>query len=156
VLSYAPMSEDAENLRQLIHTFIRRFGLLDQAQTPCGMPLPVSHAHALMEVLHAPGLTQNELAARLGLSKSNVSRLVASLVAAGSAQRQRDGKDGRAYRIVLTPKGRRTAEELDQRSLTRFGDLLARVPMSRRGSITRALALLAEAVERVPRERSNP
>jgi DNA-binding MarR family transcriptional regulator len=150
------MEADAEEFRHLIHCFIRRFGLLDQAQTPCGMSLPVSQAHALMEVLRAPGLTQNELAERLGLSKSNVSRLVQSLLKAGRAKSQRDGKDGRANRIVLTAKGRRAATELDKRSLARFSDLLAHLPERRRGSVARALALLAEAVQYGSKKRSRP
>jgi len=149
------METGVEVFRHLIHSFIRRFGLLDQARTPCGMRLPVSQAHALMEILRAPGLTQNELAERLGLSKSMVSRLVQSLVAAGRAISQKDGRDGRANRIVLTEKGRRVAKELDQRSLARFSDLLEQLPASRRGSVTSALALLSEALQHKAKKKSN-
>jgi len=139
------MVEDAEHLRRAIHAFIRRFGLLEQARTPCGAALPLSHAHALIELRRTPELTQRELAARLMLSKSNVSRLVDRLVAGGRIRRKRDGSDGRAFRLALTGKGRRLAEHLDGRSLARHRVLLANVSPSQRAVVIQGLGLLAEA-----------
>jgi len=137
--------DTAEDLRSAIHAFVRRFGLLEQSQTPCGVPLPISHAHALMELLHAPEMTQQALAEKLGLSKSNISRLVDRLVADERATRQKDSQDGRAYRITLTEKGRRLAEDIDARSLVRHGALLANLPEHERATVLRATLLLAEA-----------
>ena len=128
-----------------MHSFIRRFGLLEQGQTPCGMPLPLSQAHALMELLRTPEITQQELADRLALSKSNISRLVARLVAAGRARRLKDGQDGRACRVVLTEKGQRLAAELDGRSLGRYRTLLGNLPEQERDTVLRALSVLVEA-----------
>jgi DNA-binding MarR family transcriptional regulator len=144
------MDQDAQALRRAVISFVRRFGLLDQAQTPCGMPLSLSHAHALMEILHAPGLKQNELAERLGLSKSNVSRLVGKLVHGKRVRRSKDDADGRAYQLSLTESGQQLAEALDARSLARFRTLLASLPAGQRESVTRALALLAEAARLEP------
>jgi len=148
------MDRDAETLRRAVLSFVRRFGLLDQAQTPCGMPLPLSHAHALMAMLHAPGLTQNELAERLGLSKSNVSRLVGKLASGKRVRRSKDDADGRAYRLVLTESGQQLAEALDARSLAHFRTLLAGLPATQRKNVTRALALLAEAARLEPAKAS--
>jgi DNA-binding MarR family transcriptional regulator len=136
---------EAETMRRVVHAFIRRFGLLDQAQTPCGMQLPLSWAHALMALLHSPSITQNELAEKLALSKSNISRLVARLVAAGRVKRRKDGDDGRAYRLELTAKGRRLAVAIDGQSLARFSAIISVLPARRRGAIIDALAFLVDA-----------
>src|SRR5664280_2549620 len=42
---------EATDLRLLVQTFIRSAGLLAGGQTPCGHPVAVSHAHALMVLL---------------------------------------------------------------------------------------------------------
>ena len=141
------MAEGAEELRGAIHAFIRRFGLLEQARTPCGVPMPISHAHALIELRRTPEMTQQELAARLALSKSNVSRLVDRLAAAGRIRRKRDGCDGRACRVTLTEKGRRLADHLQERSLDRHRALMANLSPSRRAAVIEALRLLAEACD---------
>jgi DNA-binding MarR family transcriptional regulator len=114
------------------------------------MSLPLSQAHALMEIRRTPKITQQELAGRLGLSKSNVSRLVAKLVDQKRAQRKEDRDDGRAYRLVLTEKGLRLAEHLDVSSLARFQALYTGLPERERKNVTRALSLLAEATRAKP------
>jgi DNA-binding MarR family transcriptional regulator len=98
-----------------------------------------------MELHRTSELTQQELADRLALSKSNVSRLVDRLVAAGRVRRQKHDSDGRACRLVLTEKGRHLAAELDGRSLDRFQTLLGNIPERRRASVLRALSLLVDA-----------
>jgi DNA-binding MarR family transcriptional regulator len=141
------VTQNAEGLRRAVHSFIRRFGLLDEARTPCGMAVPLSQAHAMMELLRTPRISQQDLADRLALSKSNVSRLVDRLVASGRVRRERDMEDGRACRLVLTEKGRHLARELDQRSLGRFEALLRGVPPRERNTVIRALSLLVEATD---------
>jgi len=62
--------ERVRNLRCAIHAFVRRFGLLEPSRTPWGQPLPVTHAHTLMELLDSPGMTHGDLVDRLALSKN--------------------------------------------------------------------------------------
>lgn len=116
---------DAETLRGLIHAFIRRFGLLDQTHTPCGLPITVSEAHALMELLQCPDMDQMELSRRLGLSKSATSRLLQRLKRRGQISRSRSRADGRAYSIRLTEKGKRQAEMINRESLSTFGIIIS-------------------------------
>jgi hypothetical protein len=46
-----PSDTEAERFRGLVQQFVRSFGLLVATQTPCGHPISVSHAHALMVLL---------------------------------------------------------------------------------------------------------
>ena len=136
-----------EQLRFLIQQFIRKFGLLEESHTPCGMPLSVSKAHALMELLQHPRIAQNELASHLCLSKSNVSRMLSRLIAKGHIKKIRDKYDGRAFRIQLTSKGRRLAKTADIQSRKHFEELAERLLLEQRDKIIDALGILIEAVQ---------
>jgi len=137
---------NAETLRNLIHTFIRRFGLLDEARTPCGLPIAVSDAHALMELLHNPGIEQVELAKRLGLSKSAVSRLLLRLENRGLVQRAISKEDRRAHDLRLSDKGERMASRINRESLARFETILSGLPDGKSASLLECLPHLIQAI----------
>ncbi|MFI5120293.1 MAG: MarR family winged helix-turn-helix transcriptional regulator, partial [Thermoanaerobaculia bacterium] len=96
---------EATRLRLLIQTFIRSSGLLAGDQTPCGHPVAVSHAHALMVLLEtarkARPVTQRELGQALGIDKSNVARLCRRMESAGHLVQSRSKDDGRARLLAL-------------------------------------------------------
>jgi DNA-binding MarR family transcriptional regulator len=121
------MTDDAANLREQIQDFFRLFGLHEQHRTPCGQPLSVSHAHALMRLLDVDdeaGLRISELGAHLRIDKSNVSRLCARMEEAGHVERRPCPDDGRAKRLWLTQEGREIAARVNDTSLRRFATLL--------------------------------
>jgi DNA-binding MarR family transcriptional regulator len=136
----------AETLRGLIRTFVRRFGLLDQSRTPCGLPMTVSDAHALVELVHNPGIEPLELSRQLGLSKSAVSRLILRLKKRGQIRQERNKDDGRAYGLYLTEKGKRTAKMIDQESLLMFEKILSGMPEREAKQLLNSLPLLIQAI----------
>jgi DNA-binding MarR family transcriptional regulator len=143
-------------LRTSIQRFVRSFGLLSSAQTPCGMPLPLSHAHALMALLErerrAESSTQQDLVKVLGVDKSNVTRLCAKMVEAGHVAQQPSPDDGRAWCVSLTSKGRRIAERVEDASRTRFDHLLAALPSNAvRATVIQSLDLLNDAIAKTRR-----
>jgi DNA-binding MarR family transcriptional regulator len=86
---------------------VRVAGLLHPDQTVPGQALSLSQAFALHELdIDAP-LSQRDLAERLRLEKSTVSRLVADLENRGLLTRQRDPDNRRVYRLRITAAGRR-------------------------------------------------
>ena len=70
---------------------------------------------AKYEVLHAlfraGGLSQQSLARRLLVVKSNVAALSQRLEAEGLIRRERDPEDGRGYRVFLTDAGMEIVEQ---------------------------------------------
>src|SRR5471032_2966821 len=84
---------------------VRSLGLHMPDQTPCGQPVSVGEAHALLEIAREPGITQNGLAARLKLEKSTVSRIVGQLATRGWVSRDRDTSDARFVLLRLTQCG---------------------------------------------------
>lgn len=67
-----------DDLEERLIAFVRAFGLHQPDRTPCGEPISVSQAHALTE-LSVHDLNQAELARRLRLDRSVVSRLADAL-----------------------------------------------------------------------------
>jgi DNA-binding MarR family transcriptional regulator len=142
-----PCADEAEQLRRLVQTFVRRFGLLLSDQTPCGQPVSVSYAHALMLLREAERpLRQSELAGTLGIDKSNVTRLCTQLEAKGHAAQARAPDDGRGRVVALTANGQRLAQQIEQSSKRRFGQLLQRIPQARRRTVFAGLSTLSAAL----------
>lgn len=147
-------SSDVEGagLRRLIQAFIRSAGLLAGDQTPCGHPLAVSHAHALMVLLETARreerVTQRELGLALGIDKSNVTRLCRRMESAGHLIQSRSTDDGRARLLSLSPRGARIAKDVERSSRNRFLRLMSAIPRKSRARVLSSLACLNEALAR--------
>jgi DNA-binding MarR family transcriptional regulator len=141
--SFEPVTE-AERLGEAIVRFVRSFGLHRPERTPCGFEAGVAEAHALGE-LDDEALRQGDLAGRLGLTKSTVSRLVTNLVDRGWAERHAVDHDGRGISVELTALGRNAARRLRRARIERMRSLLDAVPRERRRDAIEAFALLEEA-----------
>ncbi len=141
---------DGEALRRQIQSFIRRLGLLANDRTPCGKPLAVSHAHALMVLLEHQRAgrrpTQQDLGRVLGIDKSNVARLCSKMEASGQLVQKRSTRDGRLRLLTLTSRGARVAGAVERSSQERFRELILGVRAEERASILSALAALNEAL----------
>ena len=91
--------------------------------------LSVNELMLLMHLDQAAGgrLRRVDLAERLDLSQSGVTRMLAPMEKVGWVDRAEDPRDGRVGYVVLTPAGRRLAKEgaktLAQQASTLFDDL---------------------------------
>jgi DNA-binding MarR family transcriptional regulator len=74
------------------------------------LDLEVAHYDVLANVARDEGLSQQVLARRLLVAKSNVSALLTVLERRGLAQRTRHQTDARVRLVSLTPEGRRVAQ----------------------------------------------
>lgn len=141
------MPQDAALLLGRLMRFVRNFGLHQPDRTPCGQPLPVSEAHAMAEIAREGQLRQVELARRLRLEKSSVSRLVTNLVNRGWLHRHPATDDGRGVLLELTDAGVIAAARQAEARRERFTKLLARIPDDQRAAVVHALQTLAEATD---------
>lgn len=143
-------NQEASRLRASVQAFVRGFGLLHDARTPCGQPIPPSHAHALSVLLErerrSTSTRQKELAALLGLDKSSITRLCRRMEEAGHIAQERADADGRARVLSLTAKGIKLARQVEAASENRFERLLAAIPPAERGGVLGALELLNRAI----------
>lgn len=134
-------------LQERMIALIRAFGLHRPDETPCGKLVSVAEAHALMELSRedAP-LVQKELAAKLRLEKSTVSRLVGLLVGRGWVECRRSSRDGRAVEVSLTEAGRKAAAEIAGARRAKFARVLEAIPEGERASVLEAMKTLEEAM----------
>jgi DNA-binding MarR family transcriptional regulator len=96
----------ADRLHELFMDFLRAGGMLHPGDASPGHPVPLSQAFALRELDTEPPLSQRDLAQRLRLEKSSVSRLAAAMERRGLLVRERDPGNRRLYRLRLTDRGR--------------------------------------------------
>lgn len=134
-----------EEFEQRMVAFVRAFGLHQPERTPCGEPIGVSQAHAITELAAQP-LTQAELARRLQLDRSVVSRLADALIERGWMQRERHPHDQRAVQLVLTAAGERAAARIAGARRERMASLLDAVPADKRDSVLHALDVLTRGL----------
>jgi DNA-binding MarR family transcriptional regulator len=136
-----------DDLEERLVAFVRAFGLHQTERTPCGEPISVSQAHALTELAAQP-LTQAELARRLRLDRSVVSRLADALERRAWLRRERHPQDQRAVQLVLTARGRAAADRLAGARRARLATLLDGVPPAERDNVLRALEVLTDGLSK--------
>jgi len=144
------MGDSTALLRAEVQLLLRRFGLLRDTETPCGKPLQLSHAHALMVLLERErafeGTRHKDLVDALGLDKSSIVRLCRRMEAEGHVTQSRAQDDGRARDVALTTKGTNLARELETSSRARFERVVEALPRGHRRRVVEALEILNAAV----------
>jgi DNA-binding MarR family transcriptional regulator len=125
---------------------IRSLGLHKPDTTPCGQPLSVGEAQALLEIGREPGLSQNGLAQRLNLDKSTVSRLVGMLERRLWIERIRDRNDSRFYHLRLTAAGAKANANLARSRRAKFERIFEAIPRAQRSAVAASLSALMEAI----------
>lgn len=114
---------------------------------------------ALLPLLWALGCDGNQrlsdLAARLRLDASTVSRYVARLERLGLAHRTEDPDDRRATRLSLSPAGRRATDAAMQRRREVVADALRGWSPDDRETLRGLLSRLAVDVEQAPERRNS-
>jgi DNA-binding MarR family transcriptional regulator len=96
----------AQRLHELFMELARAGGMLQHDGTIPGQLISLSQAFALHELDRDTPLSQSELATRLRLEKSSVSRMAAEMERKGLLVRERDPHNRRVYRLRLTERGR--------------------------------------------------
>jgi DNA-binding MarR family transcriptional regulator len=138
----------ARRLRDAVRHLVVAHGALDEMRRPCGAELSLPHVYALLELLHhGEPMTVSELAAKLVIDRTNVSRLCARMEEAGQLARKANPEDGRARALQLTTRGKQLARAVDEQSAGHFDRLTKRLGASVSETVA-ALERLAQAMVR--------
>lgn len=141
------MPTSPESFQELMVSLTRAFGWHRPAETPCGCRVPISEAHALLELSRESPLAQKDLAAALNLRKSTVSRVISNLLERGWVERVRNSRDGRVWDVSLTSAGEAAAADLARARQVKMEGILARVPEEERVSLMNSLTTLIGAID---------
>jgi DNA-binding MarR family transcriptional regulator len=98
-----------------------------------------SYGSVLMPLFEQDGLRVGQIGERARLSKQSMTRLVRDCEADGLVRRRRDVNDGRAFRVRLTPRGRRLRSVVEQVLRELDDDVLAVLGQRQRDALTAAL-----------------
>jgi DNA-binding MarR family transcriptional regulator len=125
---------------------IRALGVHNEERTPCGKPISISEAHALMELHTHTNLTQTRLGELLHLEKSTISRLVKQMERRQWIHRKRDEQDNRYVQLSLTTQGERIASQLEQSRKKMFHSIMDHIPTEQQHAVTQSLQTLITAI----------
>ena len=136
------VSDDAERIHELFMDLMRVTGLTQPEQVLPGHTLTLSQAMALHELDSEAPISQQDLADRLNLEKSSVSRMVTEMERRGLVVRERDEANRRLYRLRLTGHGRSAHVRMATGFHHRFENLVAAMERSERAALRDGLAAL--------------
>jgi DNA-binding MarR family transcriptional regulator len=105
--------------------------------------LSVTECYTLETLAEGEPMSVNAVAAELRLDKSTASRAISALVVVGLARRTADPHEHRAWRVLLTPKGRAAFERITGRVKQQLRPVLARLDARTRARLTATLAEVA-------------
>jgi DNA-binding MarR family transcriptional regulator len=108
----------------------------------CGVTMP--QCHAILEIGKAGELNLKDLAARLGLDNSTLSRTVESLVQDGLADRTPSKEDRRATVIRLNEKGRAALDRINSTWNQICRNMFRGIPSEKHEQLIESVSLVAE------------
>lgn len=143
-------SSEVQAIRDASRRIVRALGFMQP--TIAGTDLSASAVHALVEIgasagSGATGLAAHDLAARLQLDKSSISRLLARLVAKGLILERRSPADRRAKLLCLTPGGAAQLEAINRFAGARVSQALDGLDVASRRQVVAGLSAYAAALE---------
>ncbi|MBB4199556.1 MarR family transcriptional regulator [Rhodoblastus sphagnicola] len=108
--------------------------------------LSVAQCDVLTTLTEREGMSQQELAARLYVTKGNISGLVDRLVASGLVERRTLQSDRRSHAIHLTPAGRELARSGIEAQQAFVADTFGRIAPERLAQLDGLLVELRDLV----------
>ena len=132
-------------LRQF-RRILRRFERVTNSQVRnCCAGVTLPQCLVLLELDEAKRLTVGELASRLGLDNSTLSRTIDTLVRKGSVDRDRDKQDRRVVRVVLTAAGQAICKAIHKQNDILYRGIFDKIPPSKRATVVRNFEILVQA-----------
>jgi DNA-binding MarR family transcriptional regulator len=112
-------------------------------QTPCcGITLAQCHVLMELEEMAHPGIA--ELADRLQLDASTLSRTIDGLVKSGLASRTENPQNRRSSRIALTENGVQTCHQINLVCDEFYSRLFEKIPKSQHSKLLEAIGLFSQ------------
>jgi DNA-binding MarR family transcriptional regulator len=112
----------------------------------CGITL--SQCHTLIEIGKKEEIAIVELASRLGLDTSTLSRTINGLVLIGLVNRIENSKDRRYVSITLTEQGKKVYAEIENLNNGYFSKIFELIPEEKHEATLESVALFSDAVKK--------
>jgi len=137
--------ESVNELRHNARSVIRELGLLNDAYFEIGVTL--AERHLLIELTLYPSPTMGEIAERLLLDKSTISRLISKAVKKGYVECVTDEKDKRKRFLQITEKGKNTLNAFEPISFNQTKEALLTLTRDEIETVHKGIALYAKGLK---------
>ena len=125
---------------------LRRFERLTHAQLKnCCAHVTLAQCLVLLEIDERGQLTMSQLASRLRLDASTLSRTIEGLVQRRLVERMKQEQDRRVIRIRLTAEGRSVCRSIHEENDGQYLRIFEKIPESRRGTVIKSFETLVRA-----------
>lgn len=141
-------TRNPEQLRELIRQLERKLGVLQDTQQACGGCISMAQCHALVEIGRVGKISLNDLADKLNLDNSTMSRTVNKLVTNHLAQRDIDPADRRYVTISLTDRGSSHFQAVESDRNAHFRKVYEIIPAAKQEQVLESLQILVDALKK--------
>ena len=133
---------------------VRGFTLYDPRKSYPGFYLSPQQSYVL-GVVHDQGpITPGDVARKLRLEKSHLTKIVNSLIEMGAVRKEHDSGDRRRLMLTATAEGRRIFRELDKVSIRSYLNLMELIPEEKRENVIGAVEVMLEAMDELRKRES--
>ncbi len=137
--------EAINELRRNARSVVRELGLLNDAYFEIGVTL--AERHLLIELTTCPSPTMGEIAERLLLDKSTISRLISNTVKKGYVKCITDEKDKRKRFLKMTEKGQQTLNAFEPIAFNQTKEALLALTNEEIEIVHKGVALYAKGLK---------
>jgi DNA-binding MarR family transcriptional regulator/N-acetylglutamate synthase-like GNAT family acetyltransferase len=139
-MSEAAFDRRVTALRRFNRFYTQKIGVLEDGLLES--PFSLAEARVLYEIAFSERPTAAQLGKQLGVDRGYLSRILRGFERRGLISRTVSASDRRASPLELTTQGRAAFAELDQRSQTMMGNLLAALPEQEQSRLVAAAATI--------------
>ena len=145
-MSEKVLQSQAEQVNRLTKELLRKFQMRDRNEiTCCGVS--VSQCYTLDTLYEHGEMSMVQLARKMFLDKSTMTRVVDGLIERELVLRRLDENDRRLIYVNLTPAGRALIEQIRGQQMISLRQILERIPANERQRLLDGLELFSNAVQ---------
>ena len=142
------MSEHTEAFLKYIDEIIWQFGINTQ-DSSCCHGMSYADIRALKETSLENDCSMQNIAQKLGFTKSGATRVIDRLEKKGLTERRRSETDGRVCCVSPTPKGREALKEINSNAYSRMNEIVERIDEPMKQIILTALSSFLNATKKL-------
>jgi len=142
----ASLKTQTERMQRLTKELLRRYQMRDRNEIAC-CGITVSQCYALDALGEHGEMTMVQLAGKLYVDKSTVTRVVDPLVARGLVERRYGEQDRREILARLTSAGSKLHQEIVASLQVSQREILERIPSPKREQVLESLEILSAAMQ---------
>lgn len=141
------LRNQSRRLHDSMAWLLRGFTLFDPRKRYPEFYLSPQQSYVLTVVKSEGKTSPGEVAKKLRLEKSHLTKIVNSLVEIGAINKLSDDRDRRRMVLSLSGKGEEIFRELDQASIESYMKLMEKVPEGEREKVIHSIEVLLKAMQ---------